>query len=73
MTWRNRIAALIAPERRSSLSLPALTGLASNAMAINARAAENLSAVTACTAVVAGALSACRRWSISATAPGGAK
>jgi HK97 family phage portal protein len=57
MTWRNRLAAIIAPERRSSLSLPALTGFASNAMAINARAAENLSAVTACTAVVAGALS----------------
>jgi len=57
MTWRNRLAALIAPERRSGASWTALAALSSNGMAINARAAENLSAVTACTAVVAGALS----------------
>jgi HK97 family phage portal protein len=57
MTWRNRLAALIAPEQRSGASWSALATLSSNGMATSARAAENLSTVTACTAVVSGALS----------------
>lgn len=56
MTWRDRLAAIIAPERRSGASWAALAGVSSGGAAINARAAENLSAVTACSTVIASAL-----------------